>query len=159
MDLSSKTSSFSLVANDPQKLLDLYASLGDLDGHILQKKVNNYIQDATCARTAFIVLMHQNSQEAIVQVLGDCSLEDEFRFEVSNTIFEEAVKSCDCVTANVSDLESYFNEIFPADHANSNLFIVPVKNISGEVELFCCLLDYTIGCEEVYKELIVECFR
>lgn len=159
MDLSTKTSGFSLVANDPQKLLDLYASLGDLDGHVLQKKVNKYIQDATCTRTSFIVLMHQDSQEAIVQVLGDCSLEDEFRFEVSNSIFEEALKSCDSMTTNVSDLESYFIDIFPANHANSNLFIVPVKNINSEVELFCCLLDYTVGCEEVYKELIVECFR
>ena len=43
MDVSSTSSRVSFIANDPQKLLDLYASLGDLDGYIIQKKVNRYV--------------------------------------------------------------------------------------------------------------------
>lgn len=43
MDPSTALSGVSLIANNPQKLLDLYASLGDLDGYMLQKKVNRYV--------------------------------------------------------------------------------------------------------------------
>lgn len=79
--------------------------------------------------------------------------------QIINTKFEEALNSCDFVTANVSELDSYFAEIFPVDHATSNLLIVPVKNTKCEVGLFCCLLDYPLGNEELHKELIIECFR
>lgn len=43
MDPSTTLTGVSLIANNPQKLLDLYASLGDLDGYVLQKKVNRYV--------------------------------------------------------------------------------------------------------------------
>lgn len=77
--------------------------------------------------------------------------------QITNSVFEEAL--IDLVITNVSELDSYFTEIFPVDHAASNLLVVPVKNVNCEVGLFCCLLDYPLGNEEFYKELIVECFR
>ncbi|XP_047002049.1 cGMP-dependent 3',5'-cyclic phosphodiesterase-like [Schistocerca americana] len=150
--------------SDPNLLLEFCASLFDLNGFEIQKKVNRYLQDRTGAELVFLVPLLPENEEALVQVLGDNQLDHELRFPVRNNILHVAVKRRCSITASSSELDPELHNMLKnlVTPDPTSFLIVPIFHAKAEtVRLLACIVNYG-GTEEAQVKctvLVSECFR
>jgi RNA polymerase-interacting CarD/CdnL/TRCF family regulator len=71
-------------AYDTSKLLQLLESISPItDSTLLQRKVNVYLKELLETPHVLMVPLLQESQEGLIQVVNDRTLDKEFRFSVS----------------------------------------------------------------------------
>ncbi|KAF4517970.1 hypothetical protein B566_EDAN005337 [Ephemera danica] len=80
-----------LQASNTQLLLQLCSALHDKSAEHLQIKINRYLQQETEATTAFIAPVLLESEEAVVQVIGDQILEQEMRLSIQSHVLGKAI--------------------------------------------------------------------
>uniref|UniRef100_A0A1B6DJA3 Phosphodiesterase n=1 Tax=Clastoptera arizonana TaxID=38151 RepID=A0A1B6DJA3_9HEMI len=149
---------FGLKASDPRQLLNLCQSLCDLDGFELQRKVNNYIQRVTGAKTAFIINLTSRCHEAVVQVVGEQILDQEYRFSLPGSILNEAVLKNHPIVTEIFDLDKDLLKILYLENGHTFLNI-PIESIQNEIVLLCCIIDYKTENESQCVDFVQECFR
>lgn len=150
--------------SDPKLLLEFCASLFDLNGFEIQKKVNRYLQDRTGAELVFLVPLLPENEEALVQVLGDNQLAHELRFPVRNNIFQAALKKrCSIIDSSSEiepELQSMLKDLVKSDP--TSFLIVPIFHAEADtVRLLACLVNYgeTEAAQAKCTLLVSECFR
>ncbi|PSN41047.1 cGMP-dependent 3' [Blattella germanica] len=81
-----------LNSSDRGSILQLCSQLHDKCGTAIQIKINLYLQKETEARAAFLVLLLKESEEAVIQVIGEKVLKPEMRYPVPENILQSTVK-------------------------------------------------------------------
>ncbi|XP_075225632.1 cGMP-dependent 3',5'-cyclic phosphodiesterase-like [Lycorma delicatula] len=151
-----------LKASDPNTLLNLYASLYDMNGVAIQKKVNAYIAETTGASYSLIIQLLKECRDAAVQVIGSVPLEQELRFTIESKVLNEVVSESKCIQTVTQELDKCLIEVLNKRRGNSTILAVPVENPNGEVVFIVCLV-FSNGQNNISSDycqaIVQECFR
>ncbi|KAG8227337.1 hypothetical protein J437_LFUL003326 [Ladona fulva] len=150
------------MASDQIKLLQLCSTLHDKNFSDLQIKVNSYLMQETGSTLAFLAPVLSETQELVIQVLGDRMLEDEKRFSAkSHVLALPLIRNC---VINIDDLdESQKEELEGVLELTPESFLaVPINHSHiGQPTIIAYLANYEVEEDSTQRhtKMIEECFQ
>ncbi|XP_069704363.1 cGMP-dependent 3',5'-cyclic phosphodiesterase-like isoform X2 [Periplaneta americana] len=158
------SSTHSLVASDVTCILELCSALYDKSASEIQIKINNYLRKQTGSSTVFLVPLLRETEEAVVQVIGENVLNQQMRFPLSDNVLNTAVKRRCSVEGTPSelDLELLKNLRATISPEPRTFLNVPVLHPEEHYTvLVVCLVDYDDKgmSETTCTQLVTELFR
>ncbi|XP_018319534.1 cGMP-dependent 3',5'-cyclic phosphodiesterase [Agrilus planipennis] len=155
-----------LEANDPGAILNLCESLHDGNTQALEFKINKYLKEETLSKCVFLIWIHYDSQEGIVQVIGKEYLETIIRIPLSHPMFKEVMLTKETILSNTKFLEYFLQQNVEKINKKkeADIFIVPVfeKGINESNPRKIALLTCLVRCkrdEYIVTALVHEVFR
>lgn len=157
-------STLKLVGSDPACILDLCSTLYDRNAAEIQIKINNYLKKQTGSSTVFLVPLLRETEEAVVQVIGEKVLQQALRFQLSDSMLNTAVKHRHSVEGVPSELDAELLKNLRATiEPEPRTFLnVPVLHPEEDCAvLVVCLVNYDEKgmTEATCTHLVTELFR
>ncbi|RZF40433.1 hypothetical protein LSTR_LSTR011203 [Laodelphax striatellus] len=151
-----------LRVNDPQALLALYASLNDMNGNMVQIKINKYVEKCTGAMCTLMIQLWKGEKEGVVQVYGSLPLEQEVRFPITSWTLKSVLEEKCCYSAPYQKLDEGLVEVIGRNTDEAHSLLVPIVNADGIVVLVICLLfqqEQSKAAQCRHEAIVTECFR
>lgn len=157
-------STLKLVSSDPACILQLCSTLYDRNARDVQIKINNYLKKQTGSSTVILVPLLRETEEAVVQVIGEKVLQQEMRFSLSDSFLNTAVKRRCSVEGIPSELDiELLKNLRATIEPEPRTFLnVPVFHPEENYAvLVVCLIDYDEKgmTESACTNLVTELFR
>ncbi|XP_071454561.1 cGMP-dependent 3',5'-cyclic phosphodiesterase-like [Hetaerina americana] len=151
------------MAQDDNKLLRLCSILHDKSSVELQIKVNSYLMQETGSKIAFLATVLSETEELLIQVLGDKVLEEEKRFSAKgHTVGIPLIKNSQ---VSLHDLNENEREELQSllDIMPQTFLAVPINHANLEqVAIIAYIVDFPDEDEfssSKYTASIQECFQ
>ncbi|XP_023245364.1 cGMP-dependent 3',5'-cyclic phosphodiesterase-like isoform X3 [Copidosoma floridanum] len=157
------------ASSSSESALPLLQELADLPCTSVQQRLNRYFQNATGAKISFLSPVRKETEEMVIQVVGEKILEQELRFPVSHSLItseglQKAVLSGESCRQRVADLDpdlvaTLRQVVSPLPEV---YLCLPVQHpIKRQVALVVCLVGFVdeASAELVCTKIVQECFR
>ncbi|KAJ9580092.1 hypothetical protein L9F63_004234, partial [Diploptera punctata] len=133
------------ILNNPMNILQLCSELHDKCGASIQRKINAYLKNVIEAKATFLVLLLKESEEAVIQVMGDKVLEPEMRYPIPENVLQSTIKRRRSFGGSTLDMSSELLEKLCAAIGvkPETFYCVPVLSPADDhTVLIVYLLDY-----------------
>ncbi|XP_063983080.1 cGMP-dependent 3',5'-cyclic phosphodiesterase-like isoform X3 [Diachasmimorpha longicaudata] len=152
-----------------ERMISLIQDLADLPCTVVQQNLNNYIQSKTQAKLSFLAPILPETEEMVINVVGEKILDRGLRFPVSqsnvcNHILHKTVKTRRSLTVSAIELDQeLLQHLYSViDPVPDRFLSVPIKHpVKQHIALVVCIIDYPNDkdIEENCTKIIEECFR
>ncbi|XP_014218592.1 cGMP-dependent 3',5'-cyclic phosphodiesterase-like isoform X2 [Copidosoma floridanum] len=152
------------ASSSSESALPLLQELADLPCTSVQQRLNRYFQNATGAKISFLSPVRKETEEMVIQVVGEKILEQELRFPITSEGLQKAVLSGESCRQRVADLDpdlvaTLRQVVSPLPEV---YLCLPVQHpIKRQVALVVCLVGFVdeASAELVCTKIVQECFR
>ncbi|XP_011298663.1 cGMP-dependent 3',5'-cyclic phosphodiesterase isoform X1 [Fopius arisanus] len=159
----------SMNFEEHERMITLIQDLADLPCTVVQQNLNNYIQSKTQAKLSFLAPILHETEEMVINVVGEKILDRGLRFPVSqsnvcNHILHKTVKTRRSLTVSAIELDQeLLQHLYSViDPVPDRFLSVPIKHpVKQHIALVVCIIDYPNdkNIEEKCTKIIEECFR
>ncbi|KAK9507777.1 hypothetical protein O3M35_007556 [Rhynocoris fuscipes] len=152
---------------DAGKLLSLVGSLYDRSTILLEKKINQYLKDATSAVLVFLIHEQSTKPKAIIRVIGDHVLPRKIELESDGT-FLETIREVNGANLDVrwidAELQIELKHLLLSSYFKilENFLAIPIYHpLTNKVCLYASFVNFprNFGHEDIIKGITYGCFK